>query len=155
MRGWMDVVKNLSGPELYKVDELAWSEQQVAAIEENRIGDLDQVSLKEVLLEMARAERKELRSRFTTLLMHMLKIKYQPEKVSRSWCLMVVNQQSHINTSLDVMPSLAQYVDEAYSAAYFPAVREAAAETGLARSVFPAANPWTVEEALGYEPPEF
>ena len=51
-------------------------------------------------------------------------------------------------------PSLRQYADDLFAKAYKPAMKNAATETGIARAKFPESSPWTIEQALQFEPPE-
>ena len=47
-----------------------------------------------------------------------------------------------------------QHLPELYAKAYADARGDAAAETGIAISRFPEINPWTLDEALAFVPPE-
>jgi len=143
---------------LYEADEHAWIAQQVAALREGRLDDLDREHLVEFLDDMASRDRRELRSHFVVLLMHMLKVAHQRERLSGSWIASITEQQDQIKTMLEDIPSIGQHVPRLYDDAYPTAVRRAAAETGIPSGKFPVANPWNVDQALGwvfeYAPPE-
>jgi hypothetical protein len=88
------------------------------------------------------------------LLLHLLKVRFQPERPSVSWISTILVQQNEIRSLLEDIPSLSGRADAITVPAYRDAVRLAARETGLPVSRFPATLPWTVAEALAYDPPE-
>jgi Domain of unknown function DUF29 len=63
----------------------AWLLEQASALRNQQYDRVDWQNLAEQLDSMARAERRELRSRLTTLLAHLLKWRYQAKRRSRSW----------------------------------------------------------------------
>lgn len=135
---------------LYEADEHAWIAQQVAALREGRLDDLDREHLAEFLDDMASRDRRELRSHFVVLLMHMLKVAHQPARRSGSWIASIVEQQDQIKAMLEDIPSIGQHVPRLYADAYAAALRRAAAETGMPANTFPAANSWSVDQALAW-----
>jgi Domain of unknown function DUF29 len=72
---------------LSRLDEdfLAWTGQQAALVRAGRLDELDLDNLAEELDGMSRSEWGELENRREILLMHMLKLDYQPARRSRSW----------------------------------------------------------------------
>jgi Domain of unknown function DUF29 len=72
-------------PSFYEEDYLAWTEQQVALLRAGRADEVDLGNLIDELEDMGRAEWRDLENRLESLLAHMLKRDYQPEKRSRSW----------------------------------------------------------------------
>ena len=103
---------------------------------------------------MARSKQAAFRSAMTVLLHHMLKVEMQPEKVTRSRLLAISVQKREINFLIQDEPGLRQYLPDLYAKAY-PAAREnAAIETGIKPTRFPADNPWTMEQALAFPLPE-
>ena|SRR5258708_1969638 len=96
----------------------------------------------------------ELKSRLTVLLLHLLKVRFQPERLSPSWVSTILVQQNEIRSLLEDIPSLGGRAGAIALTAYPDALRLAARETGLPASRFPATMPWTVTEALAYDPPE-
>jgi hypothetical protein len=141
------------GNDLYEIDEHRWIEQQIALIEAGDFDQLDRKNLIQFLTEMTIRDRRELRSRIVVLLMHLLKIQFQPTRLSRSWVNTVVREQDEVRTLLKSIPSLTRYVPEIFDDAYSAAVRQAVSETGMAASAFPATSPWTLEQALAFTPP--
>jgi len=74
-----------------------------------RKGDYAKVDWQNILEEietLGRAEKRFLRQDLTILLMHMLKVKYQPHMHSRSWDLSIKNSRLDVKRTLKENPSL-------------------------------------------------
>ena len=82
--------------QLYEADETAWLEAMADLIQQGRWGDLDYPHLEEYLSDMARRDRREVESRLTTLLAHVLKWVHQPDHRSRSWRGTIVEQRQEL-----------------------------------------------------------
>ena len=82
-----DLIELPTTTNLYEVDEHAWIERQIAALREGAFDRLDRANLIEFLSSMAARDRRELASRMTLLMQHMIKYSVQPERASRSWTL--------------------------------------------------------------------
>ena len=65
-----------------------------------------------VLSSMAARDRRELASRMTLLMQHMIKYSVQPERASRSWTLTILEQQREIRRLLVAIPTLRARADE-------------------------------------------
>ena len=139
---------------LYEHDEHAWIAAQIAALTDGQLNRLDRANLIEYLTEMTVRDRRELQSRLAVLLHHLLKLRLQPDRLTRSWVTTIIEQQSEIRSIIELIPSLGRQAETIAALAYPDAVRRAARETGLPASCFPAASPWTVEAALAFDPPE-
>jgi hypothetical protein len=132
---------------LYETDETAWLESMAERIGQGRLNDLDYPHLREYLEDMARRDRREVESRLTVLILHVLKWVYQPEHRSRSWRATVIAQQHQL--ARDVGGGvLRRHAEAVLSDIYAEAAIEAAAETGLPAGTFPAACPYTLEQLL-------
>ncbi len=116
---------------LYNIDENEWLEQQISLLKTGDVLALDRANLIEYLTAMAARDKRELQSRLTVLLGHVLKVKFQPSHVSRSWVNTIATQQREIKLLLKSMPSLVPYVATIFDEAYEDAVKQAAGETGL------------------------
>lgn len=134
-------------------DEYAWLEQQAALLRSVRHDEIDRASLAQYLDDMMASYRDDVESHLRVLLLHMLKVRHQPAKISGSWRSSIVVQQADaakkIKRSLGMKPHLA----DMYADAYRVARLQAAAETGIDEKVFPPESPWTLDEALSYVPP--
>jgi len=142
------------GRELYQADEHEWIAAQISALTEGRFNRLDRTHLVEYLSEMTVRDRRELRSRLTVLLHHLLKLRAQPERLTRSWVSTIIEQQREIRLLTESIPSLGRQAENIAALAYPDALRAASRDTGIAAAHFPATSPWTVGEALAFDPPD-
>src|SRR5947208_15986102 len=72
-------------PSLYEHDETAWADHTARLVEERRWDEVDAENLSEYLRDMARRDRREVHSRLSVLLTHLLKWEYQADHRSNSW----------------------------------------------------------------------
>lgn len=135
----------------YEQDFYAWAQEQAKLLKEKAFNKLDIVHLYEEVEDMGNRHVDELESRLEKLLMHLLKWEYQPTKKTKSWYKTIVEQRSRINLRLKKMPSLNHKLPELFNDAYEIAVKDAVAETGLSKSVFPSACKWNIKQVLDEE----
>lgn len=135
----------------YTEDFAGWAEDTAKAIEEGRFEEIDRAALADEVASLGRQERREAESRMAVILMHMLKAKYQPEKLSASWQATIRTQRRDLAKVLKDSPSLRPQVAALLLEAYEDARFEATNETGLDIATFPETCEWTVEEVLGGE----
>jgi hypothetical protein len=133
---------------LYTADETAWLEKSAGLIGEGRYDELDYKHLEEFLWDMAKRDKREVTSRLTMLLMHLLKWDYQPRKRSRSWQVTILTQRDELEDAL-ASKTLTNHAQEVLPGAYAKALRRAAVETGLSEDKFPRECPYSLEEVLG------
>lgn len=100
---------------------------------------------------MGRSEKRELVSRLTVLLLHLLKWRYQPSRRGKSWVASVANSRDDLIDHIKDNPSLKNHLAEAIDAAYRRARRDAEAQTDLPSSTFPASCPWPFEQIMDLE----
>jgi hypothetical protein len=137
-------------PSLYEQDETAWLEQTAGLVAQRRFDEIDHENLSEYLTDMARRDRREVLSRLTVLLVHLLKWDHQPEQQTNSWQATILHQRAELRDLLESR-TLENYAREILAKAYARAIREAVLETGTAESTFPAACPWPIEEIVPEE----
>jgi hypothetical protein len=137
---------------LYEQDETAWLEQMASLVAQRRFNEIDHEHLSEYLSDMARRDKREVISRLVTFLTHLLKWEYQPEQRSNSWRGTILEQQRELVQLLE-SGSLRRHADEVLGKAYQAAIKQAAAETGLARATFPAECSASLEQLLAAELP--
>jgi hypothetical protein len=137
-------------PALYDLDETAWLEAMAGLIQQGRWGDLDFAHLGEYLTDMARRDRREIESRLTTLIAHVLKWVHQPDRRSASWRGTLIEQRQEL-ARLVRRGVLRNHAEAVLAEAYAEAVERAAAETGFAVESFPGPCPYTVEQLLSPE----
>jgi len=135
----------------YEVDFYLWATETARALREGRLADVDLEHVAEEIEDMGKKERRELASRLTVVLVHLLKWRYQPARRSRSWRLTLVRQRQGLEPVLEESPSLRGTLPEALARAYIRARTRAETETGLPAETFPAACPFTAEQVLNVE----
>ena len=134
-------------PSFYEADETGWLEHMARCIAEGRIEELDLPHLQEYLTDMDTSDRREVFSRLRLLLSHWLKWEFQPEHRSKSWQGTIREQRNELELILNAA-TLRNHAHQILDAVYDKAAADAAEETGLPRTAFPAANPHTLEDWL-------
>ncbi len=134
--------------EMYTEDYHRWLTANAEAIRWGQLSDIDTEHIAEELDAMSKRERREVISRLTVLLAHLLKWEFQPAQRSRSWRNRLTVQRGELSDLLEDSPSLAveleSYIDRAYGRARLLAEDE----TGLDASAFPAECPYALEAIL-------
>ncbi len=138
--------------QLYEADETAWLEAISELIQQGRWDELDYAHLGEYLSDAARRDRREVKSRLTTLLAHVLKWVHQPEHRSRGWHATIIEQRQELS-DLASRGVLRNHAEAVLADAYAEAVERAAAETGLTAEAFPTECPYTLEQLLSPDMP--
>ena len=132
----------------YDTDLLMWTNKQVELLRAKQFDQLDLENIIEELEGHMRKEKREVDSRLRVLQKHLLKYKYQPQRICSSWISTINEQRSEIELALSDMPSLRPALAGYIAKSYPKAVRHAIQETRLPPSVFPKQNPFTVEQIL-------
>ncbi|MBC5801337.1 MAG: DUF29 domain-containing protein [Candidatus Eremiobacteraeota bacterium] len=127
-------------------DFSTWLVDQAAAIRTQRWHDVDIDGVAEELEDLARSQRRELRSRLDVLMAHLLKRRYQAEKRTPSWYSTIVDQRAQIRGLLQNNPSLLPFLDAVIADVYPDARHHAAMETGLDLAAFPSDNPFDLDD---------
>ena len=138
----------MSDPTLYDLDFYAWTTEQAGLLRAGKLSEADLEHIAEEIESMGRSEKRELVSRLTVLLLHLLKWQSQPVRQGSSWRLSIANTRDTLADHLDENPSLRGTMEASMAVAYRRARRNAAVETGLAEAAFPAVCPWSIEQIL-------
>jgi hypothetical protein len=133
---------------LYDEDFYAWSNEQAALLRAGRLAQADIAHIAEEIESMGRTEKRELVSRLTVILLHLIKWRFQPRRRKAGWEASVRVQRNRLADHLDDNPSLRPLLPAALAAAYRDAALEAVADTGLPGATFPATCPWRVEDVM-------
>ena len=133
---------------LYDTDFYAWANEQAALLRAGRLSEADIENIAEEIESMGKSEKRELVSRLTVLIVHLMKWHYQPALQSHSWRQTIEQQRLHIEDHLADNPSLKSKLDDAVFNAYRHARVDAEHETGMLRKIFPATCPYTFDEAM-------
>ncbi len=132
----------------YDQDFYAWTMKSADLIRHGRWEEIDQENMIEELEYMGKREKRELISRLAVLMAHLLKWQFEPERRSNSWKYTIETQREDILDLLEDSPSLRYEIDKKLAKAYLKAVRIAARETGIRKSVFPEAPPFSFEKTV-------
>ncbi len=136
---------------LYDKDFYAWANEQAALLRDGKLDAADIENIAEEIESMGKGEKRELVSRLTILLLHLLKWRYQPERRTTSWESTIQVQRNDLGDHLEDNPSLKSKLDEAIGKGYRDAALIAIGETGLPKSTFPAICPWSFEQMMDLE----
>jgi hypothetical protein len=138
----------MSDPSLYDQDFYAWANEQAALLRAGNLSAADIEHIAEEIESMGKTEKRELVSRLTVLLAHLLKWQYQPERRGKSWLGTIRNQRLDVSDHLTDNPSLKGRLSDAIAAAYERARNAAAAETDIDDERFPEACPWSFTQFM-------
>lgn len=132
----------------YDTDFFAWTQETAAKIRERRFEEIDWSALAEEIEDLGERDKREVNSRLREIIMHLLKLQFQPEKKTDSWTHSIVREQIELKNILANSKSLVEKAREDLPRTYGEAVRLAAVETGLAQRLFPSECPYTYEQIL-------
>ena len=133
---------------LYECDFYAWANEQAALLRAGKLGDADIENIADEIESMGRGEKRELVSRLTVLLTHLLQWQYQPERRGKSWLRTIQQQRFRITDHLGENPSLKSQLASAIRTAFRDARIEAERETDIDQDTFPATCPYTFDETM-------
>ena len=136
--------------ELFDLDETAWLDEMARLLDERRLEDLDIPHLSEYLRDMARRDKREVLSRLTVLLAHLLKWEHQPDQRSGCWQATIDNQHDELSDLLE-SGTLRRHAAEIMPRAYERARRQAIVEANLNEANVPIDCTITLDSALGEE----
>jgi len=134
-------------PDLYEADETAWLDTMAALIEQGRLKELDYASLAGYLADMAKRDRREVESRLTLLMTHLLKWQFQPRKRTGSWRSTIRAQSQELRRDL-AGGVLRNHAETMLPELYVDAVERASDETGLPKKRFPGECPYSLDQLL-------
>jgi hypothetical protein len=138
----------MSDPSLYDQDFYAWANEQAALLRAGKLSAADIEHIAEEIESMGKTEKRELVSRLSVLLLHLLKWQFQPMLRGTSWAATIRIQRRDLARHMLDNPSLKAKVAEAIKDAYGNAVIGAGAETGLSEATFPAECHWSFDQIM-------
>lgn len=143
----MDDISHQPNIDLYETDFYAWSLQQAALLGSGDFHAVDLVNLVEEIESLGRAQINALRSRYSVLCLHLLKLVVQPDRETRSWRVTIAEQRNQIRRLLKDSPSLKSKRETLFAEGYEDSLTVCAAQTSLAASSLPHEPPFTVDQA--------
>jgi hypothetical protein len=140
----------------YEKDFYLWLTENARLLREGKVAKIDAANIAEELESMGKSEKRELISRLTVLLVHLLKWKFQSAGRSTSWRNTILTQRIDINELFDDSPSLRYEIEKKIEIAYKKARLKAEDETGIDKKYFPNVCPFSLEQILdeGFFPEE-
>jgi hypothetical protein len=132
---------------LAETDETGWLEASAELIRSGRWSKADMEAVAEYLADMARRDKREVVSRLSVLIAHLLKWQYQPEMRSGSWRGTVERERQELAELLE-SGTLLNHAAETLAKAYRNGVKQALAETGLSEEIFPEVCPYTLDDLV-------
>jgi len=136
---------------LYDRDFFEWTARNAQLLREGRFADVDVEHLAEEIEDVGKRDQREVRNRLKVLLAHLLKwtvqpgLRYSQSGVS-SWLDTIREQRAQLESIFEQSPSLARHARESLDQVFCKAVEDAVYETGLPRSQFPMACPFSFEQ---------
>jgi hypothetical protein len=133
---------------LYDTDTIAWAEQQVALLRNGRFSEIDVLNIIEEIEDVAKRERRELSSRLSVLIAHLLKWQVQPGLRCRSWRSTIRVQRKAIGKLLRLEPGLKPSLEDLnlLERAWLDALVTAIRETGV--DELPELPIWSTKQLL-------
>lgn len=134
----------------YDQDFYKWAFTQAKLLKKKEFEKIDVANLIEELESLGRSDKRSLKSYLENLLLHLLKMEYQPhgKGTSRSWEGSIFEARSRIKDLLEDSPSLKKLLPALIPNAYIFAKHKAMAETGIPLETFPLDCPWKKKEIL-------
>jgi hypothetical protein len=133
---------------LYEQDYYLWIDRMVQLLQQNRLSELDIANLIDEIEDMGKSEKRAVESNLEIVLMHLLKYKYQPSKISHSWLLTIFEHRQRLRRIFKDSPSLKAYVREIFDESYQNARKMASLETNLPIDTFPIEPPFEIDQCL-------
>jgi hypothetical protein len=110
---------------LYETDFLLWTEETVAKLKAKDFDHVDLENLIEEIESLGKSDKKEIKSRLTTLIAHLLKRLYvnMPQEFN-GWERTIRNQRTDLELALMDSPSLKTIWNDAFDIAFRLALRD-------------------------------
>ena len=136
---------------LYEKDFYLWLQDTVKLLRNRDFDQLDIDNLIEEIESMGRREKKELKSRLTTLIEHLLKLLYWNTKKDdniRSWRNTVIEQRRQIEYLLEDSPGLRTTLAYLFDDCYQRARKDLLRKSQLPSELFPSEPPFNLNDTL-------
>jgi hypothetical protein len=133
---------------LYDQDFATWTSETARLLRARRFDEVDIEHVAEEIEDMGKSEKRELLSRLSVLILHLLKWRHQPEKRSPGWQSTIVTQRVELERLLEDSPSLRRTIGASIAKVYHDAVDAASLETALPPRTFPRDCPFSGDQIL-------
>ncbi len=132
-------------------DFYGWAMANATLLKQRKYQEADMDMIIEEIEEMGRSEKYQLIHRFSILISHLLKWKFQNELAGHRWKCSIKEQRNKIKRLLQENPSLKPKISESMRNGYMDAVILASKDTGFSEKHFPAECPYTFEQIINDE----
>jgi len=132
----------------YEEDFYGWAMENAALLKKGKFNQVDINHIIEEMENLGASEKRELVSRLSQLIMHLLKWHFQPTMRGHSWIYSIRVQRKQTKIHLKDNPSLKSKLDEILLDSYDVAISEAAKETSLDEKNFPSECPYTFDQII-------
>ncbi len=132
----------------YGDDLHAWAMEQAEHLKAGRFEALDLINLADEVADVGHSQYDKLESDLARVIQHLLKWDHQPERRSRSWMNTVREHRRRVERHLRKNPSLKALRAEALEEGFDRGRADALSETDLPDEAFPAANPYSWDDAM-------
>lgn len=134
----------------YERDIVAWSIEQARLLRAGRFDEIDIEHISDEIEDVGKSEERELASRVSVLMAHLLKWQVQSSLRGASWERTLREQRKRVARRLKKTPSLQPSLDdpEWLDDVWGDAVTLAVKDTGLDITSFPEICPWRPADVL-------
>ena len=132
----------------YRQDVVAWAKEQAELIRAGRFDLLDLEHIADEIDDVGKSEQRELASRMSVLMAHLLKWQCQPERRSTSWTLTIREQRKGLRRRLKNTPSLKNELSNPdwLEDVWGDVLTMTTKETGVGE--LPETCPWSIDDVL-------
>jgi hypothetical protein len=138
--------------ELYERDYYAWAQDQVGALRQRRIEDVDWENVAEEIEDWGKSERHSVENQMVRVLEHLLKLQHTGSTMrrnnARGWQLSVKDARLVVRKLLEQNPSLRAQLAEMMPFAYQRGRLAALHKARLADDAIPESCPWGLERVM-------
>ena len=140
-----------SAPQLYEDDYYAWVQDQVRALRERRIEEIDWENVAEEVDDLGKSVRWSIQNHLETLVEHLIKLAHTQGSLrarnARLWTTVRL-ARTKIRRQLRQNPSLRPKMSELFQEAYEDGRTRGLATIDILEKEIPAMSPWTLEQVL-------
>ncbi len=141
-----------SPSQLYDHDYYAWIRDQVRALRERRIEEVDWENVAEEIEDLGKSEKRSIESHLEALIEHLLKLAYTRgttrTRNARLWEGSASLARIRIRRLLEESPSLRRKLDQLFQDAYVTGRIKAISTIKLPTESIPTAAPWLLHQVM-------
>ena len=138
--------------DLYERDYYAWVQDQVDALRQRRIEDVDWENVAEEIDDLGKSERYSVESQMVRALEHLLKLQHTGATIrrnnARGWQLTIKDARLVLRKLLEQNPSLRPQLAEMLQFAHQRARLAALRKARLPDHAIPESCPWGIEQVM-------